>query len=245
MSALTLNNYINSDTSFGMTCAIAIGAACMMLCATTAISLMPMLIDQGVRQSFNGENTKDSKVALILTADPGPINPVIGVANMAKLHLQNHTSIIYKDITITDFDKTIKSVIANNNTITELYLRMHNDTDDVENENVEHIKESLKLLAEDATITLHSCWAGKTKNNSSCTANAIAKHAAGRRVVASSSIVNDAHAYVQWEGTSLKTRFGKASGSTRLGKFCNEIISRCSFGYLGFKDTTVDFLHPN
>jgi hypothetical protein len=227
-----VNNYINPDTSFGMSCAIAAGATCIMLCAVTAIQMIPILIDHVVRQFYNGENVRNSKVLLVLTVDPGPINPIIGTANMAKLHMQNHTSIIYKDITINDFNKTVQSVIDNNNTITELYLRMHNDkTSDVGNENIKHLKEPLKLLAEDATITLHSCSAGKTKNNSSCLAKTIAMLAPGRRVIASTSIVNDAHTYVRWEGSSLKTCFGKASGSTPL------------FGCFGFKDTTVEFLH--
>lgn len=242
MNDFQVNNYISSDASFGMTCAIAAGAACIMLCATTAIKMIPILIDHVVRQFYNGENIRNSKVLLMLTVDPGPINPIIGTTNILKLHLQNHTSIIYNDITISDFNKTIQSVIANNNTITELYLRMHNDPNDNIGE-VEHLKESLKLLAEDATITLHSCSAGKTKNNSSCTAKTIAKLAPGRRVIASSCKVNDAHAYIQWEGTSLKTHFGKASGSTRIGKLFHEIVSFYSFGYLGFKDTTVNFLH--
>lgn len=242
MSVFQVNNYISSNPSFGMTCGIAAGAACIMLCATTAIKMIPILFDHVVRQVYNGENIRNSKVLLILTVDPGPINPIIGTTNMAKLHMQNHTSIIYKDITISNFNKTVQSVIDNNNTITELYLRMHNDKSCDESENVEHLKKAFKLLAKDATITLHSCSAGKTKNNSSCLAQTIAMHATGRRVIASSSTVNDDHAYIQWESTSLKTRFGKASGSTPLIKLFNEVVSRCSFGYFGFKDTTVDFL---
>lgn len=244
MGAFKINNYMSS-----FTVSYALGSA--LAFASVGIAL---LIDKVVRKFYNGENLKDSNVALILSNDPSPV----GITTMATLHWQSHTSIVYKDIdSIDSYDQAIQSIANNNNIITGLHLRIDSTPNEIVfhkfgepnksvlKENVSFLQKSLDLLAKNAIVTLHSKSANKTRTDNSCLAGEISRHSNGRRVITSSSKAGLDHAYVSWKGTSLKTRFLKTRGSSFSSKLFSSIINSMTFGYFGYKDTTVRFKSPD
>jgi hypothetical protein len=219
--------------------------------AAIAIAMLAIhkLVDYVVKRMHNGENIRDSNVLLILSNVPFPM----GITTMAKLHLQNHTSIIYKNIASDDdFDQAIESVVKDNNTIPELFLNAHGRPHSIhlgntviQTWNVNRLSKSLNLLEKNARITLHSCSTGNTKAEDFCIADLIAQCAQGRFVTASSDLVNPIHTNVQWEGTSLKTTFGKPKGPAySISSIFNNYVGFLSFGYFGIEDTTVHFHYP-